>query len=67
MYRSFQAAGKAITSKHPLLPYIDVRCKGYILSPSKRAHQEEGRYRNNSPPPEDLGVIIAIPTPINRP
>jgi len=44
VYRSFQATGKAITSKHPPLPYIDVRCKGYISSPSKCARQEEGRY-----------------------
>ena len=37
VYQIFQATGKAITIKHPLLPYIDVRCKGYILSPSECA------------------------------
>lgn len=65
MYRSFQAAGKMITLRHPLLPYIDVRCKGYILSPFELAHQEEGRYCSNSPSPftpSDLGVTIAKPT-----
>lgn len=65
MYCSFQAVGNAITLKHFLLPYIDVHCKGYILSPSERARREEGRYCNNSPPPftlEDLGVTIAVST-----
>jgi len=70
VYRSFQAARKAITIKHPLLPYIDVCCKGYILSPSESARREEGRYHSKSPPlftPEDLGVTLAIPTPSDRP
>ena len=70
VYRSFQATRKAITLRHPRLPCIDVRCKGYILSHFEHAHQEEGRYRSNSPPPftlEDLGVTIAFPTPVEHP
>lgn len=70
MYRSFQSTGKAIMIKHRLLPYIDVLCKGYILSPSERACQEEGWYQSISPPPfthEDLGFTIAIPTPTDHP
>nr|POF02065.1 hypothetical protein CFP56_18188 [Quercus suber] len=71
VYRSFQDVGKAITLKHLLLPYIDLRCKGYTLSPFESAHQEEGRYRSNSPPPsftpKDLGVTITIPTLSDRP
>ena len=70
MYRSFQAIGKTITLRHPLLPYIEVRCKRYILSPSERTRWEEGRYRGNSPPPfttEDLGVTTAFPTLVERP
>nr|POE88893.1 hypothetical protein CFP56_47446 [Quercus suber] len=67
---SFQVAGKAITQNHPLLPYIDVRCKGYTLSPSEHARREEGRYRSKYPPPfilEDLGVTGAVPTPVDHP
>ena len=70
MYQSFQAAGKAITLKHPLLPYIDVRSKGYTLSPSECACREKGRYWSNSPPPStpvDLGLTIVAPTPIDCP
>ena len=37
VYLSFQVAGMAITIKHPLFPYIDVHCKGYILSPLEHA------------------------------
>ena len=57
--------GKAITQKDPLLLYIDVQVKGYILSPTERAQKEEGRRRSNSPltfTPIDLGVMVAIPT-----
>ena len=70
MYQSFQVARKAITIKHPLLPYIDVHYKGYILSPSECACQKEGWYQSKSPPSftlEDLGVTIAIPTPTDHP
>ena len=70
VYQSFQAARKAITIKHPLLPYIDVRYKGYILSPSECACREEGRYQSKSPPSftlEDLGVTIVVPTPTDHP
>lgn len=70
MYQSFQAAVKAITIKHPLLPYIDVRCKGYMLLPSKRVWQEEGWYWIHSPSPftpKDLGVTVAVPTLVDRP
>lgn len=62
VYRSFQAARKAITLRHLLLPYIDVRFNGYILSPSERARREEGRYWSNSPLPftsVDLVDIVA--------
>ena len=68
VYWSFQASGKAITIKHHLLPYIDVHCKGYILSLSKCACWEKGRYWSNSPPsftPVDLGVTIVEPTPVD--
>ena len=40
------------------------------MSPSKRARREERRYRSNSPlpfTPEDLGVIVAIPTSADCP
>ena len=69
VYRSFQALGKAITTRHPLLPYIDIHCKGYILSPSKQARREKGRYRSNSPLPftsEDLEVTIIETSPTNH-
>ena len=70
VYWSFQATWKAITIKQPLLPYIDICCKGYILFPFERAHQEEGLYRSNSLlpfTPEDLGVIVAVPTSVDCP
>ena len=37
VHQSFQVAGKSITIMHPLLPYIDVHYKGYILSLSEHA------------------------------
>lgn len=40
-YQSFQAVGRAIAKNHPLLPYIDIRSKGYILSPSERARRKK--------------------------
>ena len=70
VYQSFQAVRKAITQNHPLLHFINVSCKGYILSPSECAQREEGRYRSSSPPPftlADLGVTIVVPTPVDCP
>lgn len=69
LYHSFQATRKAIAIKHPLLPYINVRCKGYILSPSECARQEEVQYHKKSPPPftpEDLEVTLAVPIASDR-
>lgn len=70
VYRSFQAVGKAVTRNRPLLPFIYIRCKGYILSPFECAWREEGRYRSNSPPPFKpvvLGVTIVVPTLVDCP
>nr|POE84248.1 hypothetical protein CFP56_73121 [Quercus suber] len=64
VYWSFQNAGKAIKTRDPRLPYIDVRVKGYVLSPIEIAWKTEGRVRSQSPPPftlESFGIIVAIP------
>nr|POE76076.1 hypothetical protein CFP56_05042 [Quercus suber] len=61
--------GRSITQKDPLLPYIDVQVKGYILSLTERAQREEGRRRSNSPPPfipTNLRVMVAVPAECSR-